>query len=494
MPRPLTSREFFDRAKAAHGDEYDYSQSIYRNSTSKILIKCRVHGLFGQVAGTHLRGHKCPKCSGKAVLSSEQWIDRARRVHENRYSYERCVYVGRKCRVVITCREHGDFDQIAENHSRGDGCPACSGNVRLTTEQFIRKAKEVHGDKYDYKDLAYESRSKKVKIACPDHGVFFQKPGAHLYGQGCAHCAGRGVISTADFIRHAKEVHGEKYGYEKSEYVNGSTPTCITCEMHGDFYSSPSNHIHGKTGCPDCSGKKKHTKAKWVSLARAIHGDKYDYSEVEYVNAKTKVKIKCPEHGYFLQTPNNHLVPQGCQLCAGNFCLTRIQWIEKAKARHGERYDYSEVKYRRNKGKVKIICKDHGLFEQEAGAHSRGYGCPKCFWSRDQPASIYLMKMDSFVKVGVSIKPESRLAQLNRRGKHKAKLLKTWQMPSFPQAQQAEFAAHLALASYSAGLTGFDGATEWFKVAPAQAASVIQQIVSQDPRQLSLSFATARSQ
>lgn len=486
MPKRLSAQEFIDRSNAVHGYEYDYSKAVYRNSTSKVTISCKAHGDFDQVAGTHLKGHKCPRCAGKAPLSSEQWIVRAMAVHKNKYDYGRCIYVGPKCRVVVTCKDHGDFEQRAENHARGDGCPACSGNVKMTTDQFITKAEEVHGARYDYSAVIYEKNSKKVKIGCSKHGFFMQSPARHLYGQGCAHCAGRGSVSTEEFVRRAKDVHGDLYTYEKSEYINNSAPVCITCRTHGDFYQSPSNHVNGKTGCPECFGKHRHSKETWVALAVAVHGDKYGYSEVEYLNAKTKVKIRCGEHGYFFQTPNNHLASQGCQKCAGNIPISRDQWIDRAKEVHGDKYDYSEVAYSTSKTKVKVICKKHGPFYQEAGAHSRGYGCPKCIWDRDQPASVYLMKMKGLVKVGVSICPEVRLAQLNRRNPHSARLIKTWDMPNFPSAQQAEFAVHRALSEYSAGLSGFDGATEWFSVSPEHAAHVIKEIISRGARQLSL--------
>lgn len=299
MPSKLSTQEFIDHARSVHGDRYGYSKSEYSGSSKKITIVCSSHGEFEQIAGTHLKGHHCPKCSGKALLNNDEWIARSRAKHSSKYTYEKCRYTGRGCRVVITCRDHGDFEQKAENHARGDGCSACSGNRKSTTERFVAKAQSVHGARYDYSSTSYVNNHEKVEIRCPDHGAFTQTPASHLSGQGCAHCAGRGSVSTEQFVSRARQVHGDRYSYLKTNYANNSDLVCITCSEHGDFYQSPSNHVQGRTGCPRCFGKHRYSKDEWIALAAAVHGDKYDYSEVEYLNAKTRVKIGCGVHGYF---------------------------------------------------------------------------------------------------------------------------------------------------------------------------------------------------
>ena len=133
-----------------------------------------------------------------------------------------------------------------------------------------------------------------------------------------------------EFIEKAKEVHGDKYDYSKVEYVNNHTKVCIICPEHDEFWQTPNNHVHGQ-GCPYCYkqgiGKKiknekrikiKTIKKDFVEKAKEIHGDKYDYSKVNYINRNTKVCIICPEHGEFWQTPKNHLCGQGCPHCGRN--------------------------------------------------------------------------------------------------------------------------------------------------------------------------------
>ena len=120
----------------------------------------------------------------------------------------------------------------------------------------------------------------------------------------------------------------------------------------------------------------------FIEKARKIHNDKYDYSKVEYINAKTKVCIKCPIHGEFWQTPTDHLSGKGCKYCANNVKYTSENFVEKSKKIHGNKYDYSNVNYVNNSTKVCIICPEHGEFWQTPDNHLRGHSCPKCNTSK----------------------------------------------------------------------------------------------------------------
>ena len=184
--------------------------------------------------------------------------------------------------------------------------------------------------------------------------------------------------TTEEFIRRAKKVHGDKYDYSKVEYKGTHTKVCIICPIHGEFFQTPNNHLHGQ-GCLACGGRKQLTKEEFIQKAREVHGDKYDYSKVEYVNKNTKVKIICPIHGEFFQTPNNHLQGHGCHKCVGCKQLTKEEFIQKAREAHGYKYDYSKVEYINAHTKVKIICPIHGEFEQEPNSHLEGKGCPNCY-------------------------------------------------------------------------------------------------------------------
>lgn len=189
-------------------------------------------------------------------------------------------------------------------------------------EKFIYDARKVHGYKYDYSQVTYVNNHTKVCIKCPKHGEFYQIPKNHIKGQGCPNCKRENLRITKskskeDFIIEANKIHNEKYDYSKTEYVNNHTKVCIICPNHGEFYQLPRVHLNG-CGCPKCSRNQKFTKESFSEIGNLIHGNKYNYSKVNYINANTTVCIICPVHGEFWQTPHNHTHsknPQGCPLC-----------------------------------------------------------------------------------------------------------------------------------------------------------------------------------
>lgn len=185
-------------------------------------------------------------------------------------------------------------------------------------------------------------------------------------------------FTTQDFIEQAKEVHGDKYDYSKVEYINSITKICIVCPIHGEFWQRPSDHIHNKCGCVKCSGLILGNTENFIRKACEVHGNKYDYSKVEYTNNKTKVCIVCPEHGEFWQRPNDHLSGYACPKCCNNTMLTTEEWVGKVSKIHNNKYDYSKVEYKGAHKKVCIICPEHGEFWQKPNNHNNGAQCPKC--------------------------------------------------------------------------------------------------------------------
>lgn len=223
----------------------------------------------------------------------------------------------------------------------------------------------------------------KVPIVCKEHGIFYQEPKVHLKGHGCPVCAGCAKMSNEEFVRRAIEIWGDKYDYSLVDLKNANFKVKIICQKHGVFEQVASSHLCGH-GCPSCAGVKEKTTDEFIVNARKIHGNKYDYSNVIYINAKEKVKIKCLECGqYFEQTPNSHLSGQGCPTCGIKHRNQKITlpldvWIERSKKTHSIEYDYSRVHFNRVLEKVWIKCPNHGWFLQEAKAHMNGDNCPLC--------------------------------------------------------------------------------------------------------------------
>lgn len=190
------------------------------------------------------------------------------------------------------------------------------------------------------------------------------------------------------FVNKAKNIHNDKYDYSKTIYNGIKSKVKIICPEHGVFEQTPHHHVTRKQGCPKCryvniSKKTRGCVKKFISKAKLVHGNKYDYLLVEYINRKTKVKIICPEHGIFEQLSYAHLIGQGCPKCVG-LNKTTEEFINDAEKIHGKKYNYSNVNYKSSKQKIKIICHKHGEFKQTPNMHLRGNGCPICKESKGE--------------------------------------------------------------------------------------------------------------
>ena len=170
----------------------------------------------------------------------------------------------------------------------------------------------------------------KVKIICKKHGIFDQTPNIHLSCKcGCPKCKGGVKYTFNDFIKKSKEIHNDKYNYSLVNYVNSQTKIKIICEIHGVFEQKANDHLNGN-GCPKCYGNIKPTTEKFIKKAREIHNDKYDYSLVNYINNRIKIKIICKKHGLFEQRPDAHInQKQGCPICKESWGEKEIRNILK---------------------------------------------------------------------------------------------------------------------------------------------------------------------
>ena len=249
-------------------------------------------------------------------LTKEEFIARARIVHEDTYDYSKIEYKGMNAKVCFICPVHGDFWMTPTNFLAGHRCPTCSGRERITFEVFMKRSKEKHKDRYDYSKVEYKGSDIPVCIICPIHGEFWQKPKYHMMGNGCPICYGTPKSNREEFIKKAQAKYGNLYDYSKVEYKGNKEKVCIICHEHGEFWMSPNNHLRGHR-CPKCYGTPKKSLEKYIRQAQEVHGNKYDYSKVIYRSTDTKVCIICPEHGEFWQTPYSHIKGSGCPICNG---------------------------------------------------------------------------------------------------------------------------------------------------------------------------------
>lgn len=304
MTTKITTEIFIQRATEKHEGKYDYTKTVYVNSKNKVIIICPKYFEFLQEAGAHLAGRGCNQCA------VETKIDNMR-------------------------------------------------NINLcNTEQFIEKAKRKHGDKYDYSLTVYVGALKQLTIICPIHGPFQQKASYHL-SRGCKKCSyeQQSIIkkSTADeFIEKAIVKHDKLYDYSKVVYIGAYTHIVIICDKYGQFCQTPSNHLAGR-GCPSCAREKiseasKLTTEEFIEKANKVHNFLYDYSRTFYIHSHMKVIIICKIHGLYLQNASKHIQGHGCKLCGYEkiseaLRLTTEEFIEIANKVHKFLYDYKKVIY-----------------------------------------------------------------------------------------------------------------------------------------------------
>lgn len=224
MAAKITQDEFIRRAKAAHGDKYDLTRTVYRSTSAPVEVECRVHGVFSIRANHFMKGVGCPKCAhistGKALqLTKEEFIKRLVVIFGDAYDYSLVEYGGYKVPVKLLCPEHGVFEKQAGMLLAGKGCKQCGikrraekrrgvscptkipADVRGST--FVQKSEKVHNGKYDYSEVNYTTSQQPVDIVCPKHGKFQQTPNNHLQGKGCIKCTCNAISRVEQSLKDA---------------------------------------------------------------------------------------------------------------------------------------------------------------------------------------------------------------------------------------------------------------------------------------------------
>ena len=257
MKNSIKTKEFIDKANKIHNNLYDYSKVEYLGYHKKVIIIDPEYGEFFQTPANHLKGKGSmkrakKKLSDKLSMTTEQFIEKARKVHGDLYDYSKVVYINYQTNVIIIDPEYGEFLQSPARHLKGCKCPV--NILSMTTEQFIEKARKIHGDLYDYSKVVYVNSQTKIIIIDPEYGEFLQSPNKHLMGQGNKQ---RGVVkiskkrrlTTEQFIEKARKVHGNLYDYSKVKYVNIDEKVIIIDLDHGEFEQKAEVHLRG-SGCP----------------------------------------------------------------------------------------------------------------------------------------------------------------------------------------------------------------------------------------------------
>lgn len=350
MAKKYTQEEFLEKAREIHGDKIDFSEFVYVNSITKGKCKCNVCGYEWETRpDVLLRGCGCKFCSGKrnGEYKKLSFEDVASKISKN-IILDKETYIDTKHKCKATCLKCGNvWYPVVRDLINGHGCNECHIiKIKKQTEinraqrkeerlkekkikekedterrkvDFIKRATEIHNCKYIYDKVEYVNNHNKVCIICQKHGEFWQTPHDHLSGRGCVKCANEksSLSKTAPFSEVKERLinkFGERFYFDESTYVSMAKPMRVVCNEHGEFFKTPIYLLNGGN-CPLCSKTRKLTFDDFVKKANLVHNNKYIYDKVEYVNNRTKVCIICPEHGEFMQTPNDHLDGCGCPAC-----------------------------------------------------------------------------------------------------------------------------------------------------------------------------------
>lgn len=244
----FTNKEFIEKAVKTHGFKYDYLKVNYISNHIKITISCHDHGDFKQVASSHLQGIGCPKCSKKYKLTTEEFKEKSKLIHGDNFDYSKSIYTNKYTKLIISCKKegHGEFLQSPSSHLSGAGCIKCAGNYNSNTQEFIEKANKIHNFKYDYSQVNYINDYTKIIIVCSMHKEFLQKPGSHLNGSGCSKCSKN--VSNKE-IKWLDSLNIPQKYRQAVMYLNGfqykpdafDISTNTIYEFYGDFWHGNPN-------------------------------------------------------------------------------------------------------------------------------------------------------------------------------------------------------------------------------------------------------------
>ena len=269
MSKKLTTNEVIQRFKKIHNNKYDYSKVNYTNNHTKVYITCPIHGGFYQSPYCHSKGQECKKCGNakirnKLLSNKKEFVNKSNIIHNNKYDYSKFIYKNAISKSIIICPIHGEFLQRPNEHLRmTEGCPKCGIikcnitkrklGIIYSNDEYIKKVRLVHGNKYDYSKVSYENSHKKICIICKKHGDFFQTPNSHLNGNGCPKCIH--IISKSE-IEFLNYVNISNKSEVRQKYIKPYKVDAYDIKTN-TIYEFLGNYYHGNPTLFDLSDYNK---------------------------------------------------------------------------------------------------------------------------------------------------------------------------------------------------------------------------------------------
>ena len=338
MPKRLTQEEFIERTKLIFGDKYNYTHVDYINSATKVNIFCKkCNENFEIIPNNHLKGFGCPRCANEEFKKRrrDKYIEEVRKVYGDKYTV--LNFEDTRKDVEVLCKKHGIFKKNAKSFKDGHKCPEC----RKEELETLKEKTKIKNDEIKSK-IEKEKQERKEKIKRGEIKPVGNGSEMNLYYK-------------FNYIKEAKAVFGDRFDYSKTVYEKKEKKVIINCKRHGDFKILPLVHLMGQK-CKRCASEEaaqKNKQCQAISKEEAItkfkkaHGNEYDYSQVEYVNKNTKVKIICREHGEFWQKPRIHWAGSRCPICAKTVSkheLIVLNWAKENNVNIERRMVYPDLK------------------------------------------------------------------------------------------------------------------------------------------------------
>nr|QQV29495.1 hypothetical protein K-LCC10_0240 [Kaumoebavirus] len=306
----VTFEQFVGRAVEKFGDVIDFDKNTYTSVNKTVDAKCkRCEYKWITTPNNILRptSNGCPRCSGQAKKTFEMFLEDVKEIHGDIFEFDPATYTKVLENVSAKCKKC-EHEWSANPHSmlrkdQPSGCPKCSGKLRKTFEMFVEDVKEVHGDIFEFERESYHSTQKRVNAACKKCDYKWSPFAQHFLRRdvpsGCSKCAGNARKTPQEIIEMSRERHGGTYEYREESITTTSKKMTVVCKQHGDFYQTPSDHIHGGYGCPSCKTKNeaKIKKIMETMFEESFPKGRYDFLYWETTNKNLELDGYCEELG-----------------------------------------------------------------------------------------------------------------------------------------------------------------------------------------------------
>lgn len=329
-------------------------------------------------------------------LSLDEFINRSNRIFENKYDYSYVDYKNTRTKVCIVCPIHGKFYQTPKLHLHGNGCPLCSPMCAKTSEKFIEDSKKLYGDRYDYSKVNYINNRTPICLIDKEFGEYWETPKKHLSKRGGYPKRDKiNAEKKEKFMAECVSKFGDIYDFSKMEFKGMLKETTIIDKDYGKFDSTPKAILGGYNPLRQAL-KIQAKKDKFIQMSYLKYRDKYNLSDIGFVNEKTKISILCAEHGVFKRTPNEFLLGKECPSCMR---FDKNNFIAKATEKYGNKYSYDKVKFPFVDNKICVTCPTHGDFWIKIKDFLYRKECPKCAPEIKSINTIYTTK--SFIEAAL---------------------------------------------------------------------------------------------